>query len=76
MSGVPIIASPITPYRKWIRHGWNGYLANSTNDWKRYLRMLLSSPDRRWQMGLNADRRASRNTMQRVASDWEDACLS
>jgi glycosyltransferase involved in cell wall biosynthesis len=75
MSGVPILASPIGPYKKWIRHGWNGYLCHNENDWKRNLRLLLNSPERRWQMGLNADRRASRNTMQAVAKQWEDACL-
>jgi glycosyltransferase involved in cell wall biosynthesis len=75
MSGVPIIASPIEPYRKWIRHGWNGYLARTENDWKRYLRLLLTDAEGRWQMGLNADRRASRNTMQAIAKQWEAAVL-
>jgi glycosyltransferase involved in cell wall biosynthesis len=75
MSGVPIIASPIGPYKKWIRHGWNGFLCSRESDWKLYLRQLLNDPERRWQMGLNADRRASRNTMQAIAKQWEDACL-
>ncbi|HKN44983.1 MAG TPA: glycosyltransferase family 4 protein, partial [Propionibacteriaceae bacterium] len=76
MSGVPILASPIEPYRKWIRHGWNGFLCRTENDWKRNLRLLLNDPEKRWEMGLNADRRASRNTMQAIAKQWEDACLS
>lgn len=73
--GVPIIASDIEPYRRWIKHGWNGFLAKSKNDWTRYLKQLLGDPELRMKMGLNNDRRASRNTMQAVAKQWEDACL-
>jgi hypothetical protein len=74
--GVPIIASNIGPYRKWIRHGWNGFLARNRGDWARYLRQLLNDAPLRRKMGLNNDRRAARNTMQRVSRDWENACLS
>jgi hypothetical protein len=72
----PIIASDIAPYRRWIRHGWNGYLARNKSDWTLYLKHLLNDGDMRMRMGLNNDRRASRNTMQAVAKWWESACLS
>jgi len=72
---VPIIASDIPPYRNWIRHGWNGYLARSRSDWMLYLKHLLNDGELRMRMGLNNDRRASRNTMQAVAKWWEAACL-
>ncbi len=71
----PIIASDIAPYRRWIKHGHNGYLARNKSDWTLYLKHLLNDGDLRMRMGLNNDRRASRNTMQAVAKWWEAACL-
>ena len=73
--GVPIIASNTAPYRRWISHGHNGFLARTKMDWVLHLRQLLNDPELRMRMGLNNDRRASRNTMQAVAKWWERACL-
>jgi glycosyltransferase involved in cell wall biosynthesis len=44
---VPIVASPVYPYRTTITHGENGYLADSPDDWYNALSDLILNPGRR-----------------------------
>jgi glycosyltransferase involved in cell wall biosynthesis/SAM-dependent methyltransferase len=54
--GVPTVASDIAPYRKSIRHGENGYLCETEDDWYRCLARLVDDPDLRRDMGSQARR--------------------
>jgi len=52
--GVPTIASPMPDYRRTIRHGANGFLAELPDEWRDSLRALIESPDLRASMGAAA----------------------
>lgn len=43
--GVPTIASPTETYMSCIKHGFNGFLASTTNDWLDYIALLLDDLD-------------------------------
>lgn len=53
---VPTIASPTIPFNAAIRHGTNGYLANTQNDWSNCFETLLHDKSAIKQVGLNARR--------------------
>lgn len=40
--GIPVIASPLDAYKKIIRNGENGYIAETSKDWENYLNVLQS----------------------------------
>jgi glycosyltransferase involved in cell wall biosynthesis len=48
--GVPVIASDVTAYRPWIRHGVTGYLVRSPAEWRDAL-VTLTDPALRAEMG-------------------------
>lgn len=50
-AGLPVVASPVGFNRELVRHGVNGFLADSPADWERYLSQLLSDRDLRLRMG-------------------------
>jgi glycosyltransferase involved in cell wall biosynthesis/2-polyprenyl-3-methyl-5-hydroxy-6-metoxy-1,4-benzoquinol methylase len=52
--GVPTVASDIAPYQESIRHGENGYLCQTEDDWYRCLARLIEEPDLRGEMGSQA----------------------
>ncbi|UCS95833.1 glycosyltransferase family 4 protein [Echinicola marina] len=49
--GLPVIASPIGMNKEVVRHGVNGFLASSHEEWTRYLKILLEDPYLRQIMG-------------------------
>jgi glycosyltransferase involved in cell wall biosynthesis len=53
---VPTIASPTMPFKAAIRHGTNGYLANTQSDWYNCLDTLLHDKSATKRVGLNARR--------------------
>lgn len=53
---VPTIASPTKPYARAIRHGENGYLASTTEEWEAALDTLLQDADLRERVGAEAYR--------------------
>ncbi len=53
-AGVPVVASPVGVHKKIIKHGVNGFLASSENDWFQYLRLLVQDANLRKVMGQNA----------------------
>lgn len=53
---VPTIASPTIPFKAAIRHGTNGYLANTQSDWSNCFETLLHDKSAIKQVGLNARR--------------------
>jgi glycosyltransferase involved in cell wall biosynthesis len=51
LSGVPTIASPISSFQSSIRHGVNGMIAASSDEWYAAFTALLDDPDLRQRMG-------------------------
>lgn len=49
--GIPAIASPVGVNKEIIKHGYNGYLAESLDEWKDAIAMLLSDKKKCDQMG-------------------------
>lgn len=55
-SGVPVVASPVGVNRTLIRHGENGFLAESNDDWVAALERLRDDPPLQERMGQEARR--------------------
>src|SRR5256714_3200582 len=55
-AGKPVIASPVGANLQVVRHGVNGFLANTTEEWVDALRTLAADPDLRQRMGTEARR--------------------
>ncbi len=55
---VPTIASSTIPFKAAIRHGTNGYLANTPGDWSNCFETLLHDKSATKRVGLNARRYA------------------
>lgn len=49
--GIPVVASPVGVNADLVRHGVNGLLARSEEEWHACLRDLLDHPERRRQLG-------------------------
>ncbi len=50
-AGLAVVASPVGMNRDLIKHGHNGYLADSHEQWVTSLRALLASPELRLEIG-------------------------
>lgn len=44
-AGLPVVASPVGSNREVVEHGKNGYLADSDDDWRSLLRLLVDDPE-------------------------------
>lgn len=51
LSGVPTIASPISSFQASIRHGVNGLIASSADEWYDAFALLLDNPELRDEIG-------------------------
>lgn len=49
--GLPVVASPIGMNKEVVKHGENGFLASTPEEWIKYLSLLLSDPELRKKMG-------------------------
>jgi glycosyltransferase involved in cell wall biosynthesis len=49
--GLPVIASPVGANCELVEHGWNGYLADTQDEWHSMLRLLIDDPALRRRMG-------------------------
>ena len=54
MVQVPSVASPTEVYQSCIKHGSNGFLARTEDDWQAALRALIVDPEMRRQVGKRA----------------------
>jgi glycosyltransferase involved in cell wall biosynthesis len=50
-AGLPVVANPVGVHPEMIRHGVNGYLASSPQEWIEAVRELSSNPEKRREMG-------------------------
>ncbi len=51
--GIPCVASPVGINKELIRHGENGFLANTNKSWEESLLTLIDDPSLRQKMGMN-----------------------
>ena len=49
--GIPVVASRVAPYERWVEHGINGYFASKTKHWIKYLKLLVNDRELRIKMG-------------------------
>lgn len=47
----PVVASPVEPYKEYVRHGVNGFHARSDDDWESALECLVGNQSLRRSMG-------------------------
>lgn len=69
--GIPLIASDIAPYRRWIDHGVTGFLVKSPHEWSRRIKELVESAELRQRMGTAARAAASAHILQDAGENWE-----
>jgi len=70
--GFPVVATPIPAYEAHIRHGENGFLATTVEDWRACLRQLQDATVRK-RVGENARDTASVKALRipAVAARWQ-----
>lgn len=56
--GIPVIASDLPSYRRFISHGETGFLVKQNHEWAKYLKLLIENPQMRQEMGDAATFRA------------------
>jgi glycosyltransferase involved in cell wall biosynthesis len=71
--GMPVVASDVEPYRRFIKHGENGFLVKYDHEWLRYLSELAGSTDLRLKMGAAAKAYAAEFTIEKNYMKWVDA---
>ncbi len=74
--GIPVVASPATPYRDYFTHGECGFFAEREYDWVHRLSDLINDKELREAMSLNAKAFAREHTIQANAHKWESAIRS
>jgi len=58
--GIPVVASPVGEQKYVIKHGVNGFLADSEEEWYRYLKLLIEDDELRRKLGKEGRRTAER----------------
>jgi glycosyltransferase involved in cell wall biosynthesis len=73
-AGIPVIATDIAPYHRYVVHGENGFLVpkNKTKFWLRYLKMLVEDKDLRTQMSIKAKEKAREKDIRLNINKWVD----
>lgn len=74
--GIPVIASDVTCYRDYVKHGYNGFLAKTEHEWLNYLHELANDEELRRYMGENNFKAAGRYRMAANYARWETAYKS
>lgn len=71
--GIPVVASDVEPYRKFITHGVDGFLCKAEHEWLRALSELAGSTDLRHRMGEAAKAKARQHTIEGHYQEWVNA---
>ena len=50
-AGLPVVANPVGMQAELVRHGENGFLADSPEEWVEAIRLIAANPRLRVQMG-------------------------
>jgi glycosyltransferase involved in cell wall biosynthesis len=56
-AGLPVVANPVGVQAEFVRHGTNGFLAETPEEWVKSVQTLASNPDLRRQMGFAGRKR-------------------
>ncbi len=73
--GIPSVVSSTSVYRDVIRHGEDGLIAASTEDWYQNLKILINDPQRRLEIAENAQLRVQSEYSIEALSDSISALL-
>lgn len=68
--GIPVVASDVEPYRRFIDHGVNGFLCKRDHEWLKYLSELACDEELRRKMGEAAKEKARENTIEKHYAEW------
>lgn len=74
-AGLPVVASPIGVNKEIVRPGWNGFLANTVEEWETYLGQLASDSNLRLAMGKNGQGFVKEHYRLEIAATlWQNVC--
>jgi glycosyltransferase involved in cell wall biosynthesis len=71
--GIPVIASDVEPYRRFITHGVDGFLVRREHEWLSALSELAGDESLRLKMGEAAKEKARKNTIEGHYREWVNA---
>ena len=71
--GIPVIASDVEPYRRFITHGTDGFLVRRDHEWLSALCELARDDKLRLEMGAAAKEKARQNTIEKHYTEWVSA---
>jgi glycosyltransferase involved in cell wall biosynthesis len=71
--GIPVIASDVEPYRKFIHDGVDGFLVKTEHEWLNRLETLANDEALRRQMGLAAKENARKHLIEDHWQEWVNA---
>jgi glycosyltransferase involved in cell wall biosynthesis len=71
--GMPVIASDVEPYRRFIKHGETGFLVKAEHEWLSALSELAGDDKLRAEMGANAHAWAAEHTIEKHYMEWVNA---
>lgn len=71
--GMPVVASDVEPYRKFIKHGENGFLVKHEHEWLSAISELARDDELRTQMAQNAKDYAAEFTIEKHYMEWVNA---
>ena len=71
--GTPVVASDVEPYRRFIKHGENGFLVKREHDWLSALSELASDDKLRAEMSASAYACAAEHTIEKHYTEWVNA---
>jgi glycosyltransferase involved in cell wall biosynthesis len=71
--GVVPVASDVEPYRRFIRHGENGFLVRYEHEWLSYMTQLATDEELRLRMKAAGLETARQNTIEGHWQEWESA---
>ena len=70
-AGLPVVANPVGVHVQMVRHGENGYLAETPSQWQEAIERLADDPDLRRRMGAAGRRRVEADyAVPRGAETW------
>lgn len=70
--GIPCIASPVAEYKRWVKPGVNGFLAERPRDWLRFLDRMYADRELVARMGAAARAMAAQHVIQTKVHAWRD----
>jgi glycosyltransferase involved in cell wall biosynthesis len=72
-AGLPVVANPVGVHPEMIRHGVDGFLASTADEWVEAISLLATSPELRWKMGQAA---RSRLEQKYSVDSWAPAFVA